>query len=136
VAAPLVRDLISEIEFQVQRSRGPGGQNVNRTNSSVQLRWTYGESTFLTEEQKARITLKMQKWMNKEGTVLIRSDVHRDQDQNKREVLERLQKILGEAFHQAKKRKATRPTLGSKKRNEKAKKIRSDVKKARQTKWD
>jgi ribosome-associated protein len=136
MAAPLIRDLISEIEFQVQRSRGPGGQNVNRTNSSVQLRWDYNSSSYLSDEQKQRITLKMQKWMNKEGTVLIRSDVHRDQDQNKREVLTRLQKILVEAFHQAKKRKATRPTLGSKIRKQKTKQIRSDVKKGRQTKWD
>jgi len=132
---PYVKDIVLEILFQAQRSGGPGGQHVNRTNSSVQLRWPYLESSFLTEEQKNRIGHKMKSWISKEGLVLIRSDVHRDQESNKREVLERLQKLLIEAFHQPKKRKATKPTYSTKKKNEASKKRRSDVKKARQTKW-
>lgn len=135
MAAPFVRDFIHEIDFQVQRSRGPGGQNVNRTNSSVQLRWSYLDSSVLSEEQKNRITVKMQKWMNKENVILIRSDVHRDQDMNKKEVLTRLQKALTEGFHQPKKRTATKPTYGSKVRRKKSKSAHSDLKKSRQTKW-
>lgn len=132
---PFVKDLITEILFQAQRSGGPGGQHVNRTNSSVQLRWPYLESLVLTEEQKNRIGNKMKSWISKEGFVLIRSDVFRDQESNKKEVLSRLQKLLTDAFHQPKKRKATKPSYSTKKKNAASKKHRSDVKKGRQSKW-
>lgn len=132
---PYVKDFFTEIIFQVQRSGGPGGQHVNRTNSSVQLRWPYLESSVLNEEQKSRISNKMKSWISKEDFVLIRSDVFRDQESNKKEVLTRLQKLLTEAFHQPKKRKATKPSYSTKKKNAASKKHRSDIKKGRQAKW-
>jgi ribosome-associated protein len=133
---PFVKDFQFEILFQAQRSRGPGGQNVNKTNSSVQLRWAFGDSLLLSVEQKHIIDKKLQSFINSEGILYIRSDVHREFENNKREVLEKLQKLLTAAFHKPKVRRPTKPTYSSKQKKLKTKKHRSEIKKARQTKWE
>lgn len=133
--APLVYDFIHEISFQAQRSRGPGGQNVNKTNSSVQLRWPFSESLILSDEQKALIRKKLESIINTDGILHIRSDTHREFDNNKRDVLEKLQKALDKAFFKPKARKATKPTYSSQVKRQDSKKKRGDVKKSRQTKW-
>jgi ribosome-associated protein len=125
-----------EVNFQAQRSRGPGGQNVNRTNSSVQLRWAYRDSVFLNEEQKIKIAQKLPSWISGENVLLIRSDVHRDQELNKKACLEKLKLLLEKAFFQPKMRKKTRPTYSSKLKNRESKNRRSVIKKSRSKNWD
>src|SRR5687767_4590329 len=96
---PLLGHILFEIDFQSQRSRGPGGQNVNKTNSSVQLRWPFRDSVVLTEDQKAVISQKLGGHISKENILHLRSDVHRDLESNKKEVLRKLEQILIQAFH-------------------------------------
>jgi ribosome-associated protein len=91
---PLVKNHFHEFDFVSQRSRGPGGQNVNKTNSSVQLRWDFRSSSLLSEEQKDLIHRKCAAIINTDGILFIRSDVFRDLDQNRKEVLKRLQERL------------------------------------------
>lgn len=133
---PFVKDIETEIFYQAQRSRGPGGQNVNKTNSSVQLRWAFGESPLLSEDQKNLIHRKLANHINTDGILFIRSDVHREFENNRKEVLVKLQTMLNQAFFKPKPRKATKPTYSSKQKKLKTKKIRSEVKKGRQAKWD
>jgi len=132
---PQIEEFIYEIQFQAQRSRGPGGQNVNKTNSSVQLRWDFNQSQVLGAEQKHIIAAKLDSHISKDGILHLRSDVHREFEMNKKEVLTKLQKILSEAFFVPKTRRATKPTYSSKQKRKVAKKRHSEVKKGRQTKW-
>jgi len=136
VQAYLMDEIAKEITFTMQRSRGPGGQNVNRTNSSVQLRWSYKTSIQLSEEQKFLVAQKLPNWISKEGVILIRSDVHRDQDMNKKETLQRLEKLLQMAFFKPKKRRPTKPTKSSRIKRQENKKRRGEIKKNRSGKWD
>ncbi len=136
MTVPFIKDFIFEIEFISQRSRGPGGQNVNKTNSSVQLRWSYLESQILNDEQKSTIRRKLSAIINTENVLYIRSDVHRDQDMNKKEVLQRLQQSLIKAFHKPKPRRATKPTKSSQRKRVETKRHKSEIKKSRQGKWD
>lgn len=133
---PFIKDLFFEFEFISQRSRGPGGQNVNKTNSSVQLRWNYLDSQILTDEQKSTIGRKLSAMINAENTLYLRSDVHRDQDMNKKEVLQKLQQSLIKAFHKPKARKPTKPTKSSQRKRVETKRHKSEIKKSRQAKWD
>lgn len=135
MSVPFVKHHMHEFDFLSQRSRGPGGQNVNKTNSSVQLRWSYEDSLILSDEQKRTITKKLQNIINTEGVLYLRSDTHRDLEKNKKEVLSRLQELLIKAFHKPKPRKATKPTKSSQKRRVESKRLKSEVKKGRQEKW-
>lgn len=128
---PQVKTHFFEFEFITQRSRGPGGQHVNKTNSSVQLRWDFGRSSLLTEEQKSIISFKLYGMINSEGTLYLRSDTHRELDKNKKETLEKLQLALDKAFYKPKKRFKTRPTLSSQKKRVEHKRKHSDLKKGR-----
>ncbi len=124
-----------EVSFTAQRSRGPGGQNVNRTNSSVQLRWEYLFSSKLSQEQKSQIAQKLASFLTKENILTLRSDVHRDQDMNKKECLSKLKSLLERAFFKPKIRRATKPTRSSKLKRKESKLRRSEVKKGRSAKW-
>jgi ribosome-associated protein len=120
----------SEFQFEVMRARGPGGQNVNKTNSAVVLRWSPGLSAAFTEEQKQRLMRHLV--LTVAGEVIIRSDVHRVQDQNKSECLEKLDRMLIKALFVQKKRVKTKPTYSSKIKKLETKKKRAFVKLARQ----
>lgn len=121
-----------EMDFSYARSGGPGGQNVNKTNSAAILRWNLESSQVFNDDQKARLRLKLQGKMTKDGDLLIRSDVHRDQDQNRSECIRRLQETLQRALHVPKKRVATKPTKSSQRKRVETKKLRSETKSLRQ----
>lgn len=125
-----------EITFTAQRSRGPGGQNVNRTNSSVQLRWDYNASFSLSSEQKSLVAEKLASWITREGILFLRSDIHRDQEMNKKECQEKLKKLLRQAFFRPKPRKATKPTYSSRLKRKENKQRKSEVKKGRSGRWE
>lgn len=112
------------------RSRGPGGQNVNKTNSAVVLRWSPEHTSAFSEDQKQRLLRLLV--LNSEGEVMIRSDVHRVQDQNKSECLEKLDRMITKAFFIPKKRIKTKPTFSSKVKRRETKKKRAHLKLARQ----
>lgn len=127
-----VQFLIDEITFVAVRSRGPGGQNVNKVSSAALLFWNFDESPFLSAEQKMRIREKLKNSINSENQIYLRSDEFRDLERNKIRCLEKLQDMLNVALHRPKARKATRPTYSSKLRKRETKSRRSDTKKTRQ----
>ena len=121
----------NELEFTASRSRGPGGQNVNRTNSAVQLRFNPANSTAFTDFEKGRILEKLTGRLTEEGDLLIRSEESRDQEANKKRCISKLDEILEKAFFRHPPRRATKPTRSSQRKRVETKRARSDVKKGR-----
>ena len=121
----------SELSESFVRSSGPGGQNVNKVASAVQLRFDLFNSPNIPEPMKRRIAALAGSRMTKEGIIVITSNSHRDQPLNRPEALARLVALLREGAHVPKPRLATRPTLASKKRRLEGKSVRSQVKRMR-----
>ena len=106
--------LTPELEFTTSRSSGPGGQNVNKVNSKVILRWNVLHSTLITDEQKVLLLNKLSTQLTREGELILTAQESRSQLQNKEAVIEKLNALLRKAFTKPKARKATRPTKSSK----------------------
>ncbi|AXI44820.1 aminoacyl-tRNA hydrolase [Sulfitobacter sp. SK012] len=110
------------------RSSGPGGQNVNKVSSAVELRFEAATSPSLAPPVKTRLKrLAGRRWTN-EGALVLQCDETRSQARNRDIIRERLADLIRSALTPPKRRIATRPTLGSKKRRLKAKKVRGEVK--------
>lgn len=122
----------AELDFTYARSRGPGGQNVNRTNSAAILRWNLMSSQVINEELKLRLQAKLAAQLTEDGDILIRSDVHRDQDQNRSECIARLHALLRKALFVPKKRVATKPSRSSVRKRLDTKRKHSETKTLRQ----
>lgn len=122
----------AEMDFTYARSRGPGGQNVNRTNSAAILRWNLWASQALNADTKERLAIKLQSKLTVDGDLIIRSEVHRDQDQNRSECIRKLHETLQKALFVPKKRVATKPTRSSQRKRVDEKKRNSEVKSLRQ----
>lgn len=123
--------LRNEVWFEAMLSRGPGGQNVNRTASAAQLYWAFEHSRLLTEQEKIRIREKLGNRINADGYIYIRSDESRDLERNKARCLEKLVDCVRTALFVPKKRKKTRPTKASQVRRRESKSRRGEVKKLR-----
>lgn len=123
----------SEIEESFVRSSGPGGQNVNKVASAVQLRFDLFNSPSLPEAVKRRVAALAGSRLTKDGVLVITSNSHRDQPLNRTEALARLVGLLREGAFPPKPRIATRPTLASKQRRLDAKSQRSAIKRGRGT---
>lgn len=117
-----------EMEFTYARSRGPGGQNVNRTNSAAILRWNLWASQSFSDEVKERLTQKLHGKLTTDGDLIIRSEIHRDQDQNRSECIKKLHETLKKALFVPKKRVATKPTRSSQRRRLDSKKKDAEIK--------
>ena len=128
----MLNKIRSEIQFSAVRSRGPGGQNVNKVSSAAQLKWDFMMSDALTEHQKNRINEKLYNYINKNQELYLRSDEFRDLEQNKARCLKKLDTLLKKAFHQPKPRKKTKPTLSSQKKRIDTKRQRGETKRNRQ----
>jgi ribosome-associated protein len=121
----------SEIEESFVRGSGPGGQNVNKVASAVQLRFDLLNSPSIPEPMKRRVEALAGSRLTKDGVIVITSNSHRDQPLNRAEALARLVALLKEGAYPPKPRIATRPTLASKKRRVESKVRRGDVKRLR-----
>jgi len=106
--------LTPELEFTTSRSSGPGGQNVNKVNSKVILRWNVLHSVLITDEQKVLLLNKLSSQLTREGELILTAQESRSQLQNKEAVVEKLNALLGKAFTKPKIRKATKPSKSSK----------------------
>lgn len=120
--------LLPELIFTASRSTGAGGQNVNKVNSKVTLRWNVSTSQILNAQQKELLLKKLCKKLTSEGALLISAQSSRSQFQNKEAVLRKLDSLLLSAFKREKVRKATKPTRTSVQKRKETKRHRSEKK--------
>ena len=127
-----IPDLSSEFIFQASRSSGPGGQNVNKVNSKIELRFNIQDSTFLAEDQKELLISKLSTKINTDGFVIVVSQRDRSQLVNKEDAIRKIYELLGKALRPVKRRKSTRPTRSSVEKRLTGKRIKADIKQTRQ----
>lgn len=118
------------------RSSGPGGQNVNKVASAVQLRFDVNHSSALPEEVKQRLKRLAGRRMTSEGEVIIEARRHRDQEKNRADARERLAALINRALEQPRPRKRTRPSRSSVQERLDQKRKHSERKKLRRKDWD
>ncbi|WP_436642888.1 alternative ribosome rescue aminoacyl-tRNA hydrolase ArfB [Microbaculum sp. FT89] len=121
----------SELEERFVQASGPGGQNVNKVATAVQLRFDVANSQSLTEYVRTRLKTLAGKRMTRDGVLVIDARRFRTQDRNREDARERLIDLIREAAERPTPRRPTKPTLGSKKRRLETKSKRAQVKKAR-----
>jgi len=127
----LIKQIKREVELKFVRSQGPGGQNVNKTNSAVQLRWNILSSEAISEIQRSLLNIKLKNYLSSEGDLILKTSESRDQKQNIEISLEKLEELIRKALVRPKKRIKTKPTRGSKERRLQGKKIHSEKKQNR-----
>jgi len=133
----LTADLLaSELEFATARSSGPGGQNVNKVNSKVTLRWNISDSKLITWRKKNCFYTKLATRLTVEGILLITAQTGAPNYKIKKRCYRKFEVLLKQSFAKKKKRKATKPSKSAmQKRLDKKEKNISDKKKGRQNRY-
>ena len=122
----------AELSFSFARSSGPGGQNVNKVNSKVWLRFDVVNSPSLPPDVRARFLSRYASRISTEGHILISSEGHRDRSRNMADACQRLAELIAAVATAPRKRHKTRPSRGAVERRLKQKSARSDTKSGRQ----
>lgn len=118
----------SELQFTTSRSSGPGGQNVNKVNTKVTLKFDVRQSGILTDEEKEVLMVKLHSRITGEGVLLLTSQDKRSQLENKEAVIKKFNDLLKKAFEKKKPRKATKPSKTAVQKRIKSKKEHSEKK--------
>ena len=125
-----------ELDERFVRASGPGGQNVNKLSSAVQLRFDVRHSPSLTDEVRARLERLAGKRMTRDGVLVITAQSHRTQERNRADARERLIELVRRASVAPTPRRPTKPSRGAKERRLATKKNRSGIKSLRREKPD
>ncbi len=120
-----------EIDLSFSTSSGPGGQHVNKSETRVNLTWNVKESRALGPRQRDRILKRLSNRIDSAGRLHLSSNRFRSQWRNREDVTARLQELVSDALRPAKRRVETRPTKASREKRLKAKRRRSQIKRAR-----
>jgi len=126
----------NELEESFVRASGPGGQNVNKLSTAVQLRFDMRRSPNLPNDVRERAERLAGRRLTKDGVIVLIAQRHRTQERNRADALERLVALLQEAAVRPTPRRATRPTRASRERRIDTKKRRADVKRLRKPEFD
>jgi ribosome-associated protein len=125
------RDFTNEFTFSASRSGGPGGQNVNKVSSKIELRFNVNESKLLSTEEKEIILAKLTNRINNEGELILVAQTERSQLANKEKVIEKFYYLINKALTINKKRKPTKPSRSSKEKRLVTKKTHAEKKSLR-----
>jgi ribosome-associated protein len=125
------KDLTDELIVTASRSSGPGGQNVNKVSTRIELRFNIHESRVLNEEEKNILFDRLSSRITKDGYIIVVSQAGRSQYENRQKAVERFQGIIKKALAPVKKRIRTKPTKSSKLKRLDVKKIKSRKKEFR-----
>jgi len=124
--------LFNELDFTASRSSGPGGQNVNKVNSKISVKFDVVHSQILSEAEKATILKNLSGHVTKDGILMISSQDNRSQLENKQTVIQKFDRMMARAFEKKKVRKATKTSKSAIQKRIDSKKLQAEKKKWRQ----
>ncbi len=125
------KDFSGELVFTASRSSGPGGQNVNKVSTKVEVRFHIGRSTLLNDEEKERVRTILQNKINSEDELIVVAQSERTQLKNKQKAIEKFNALINKAITPPKKRKPTKPSPESKAKRLDEKKAQGEKKSSR-----
>ena len=136
VVTPRVTIPGGELAIAFARAGGPGGQNVNKVSSKVELRWNPTTSAALTDEDRAWLVHRLRSRLTTDGTLIVTSTATRDQGKNRDDATSKLALIVRAALDRPKPRRATRPSRSAKRRRVADKRHHAEIKRNRSSRDD
>jgi ribosome-associated protein len=124
----LDRDFQNEFVFQASRSGGPGGQNVNKVSTKVELRFQIANSVLLSDDEKSVIAEKLINKINKQGELVLVAQTDRSQLKNKEKLIEKFYLLISKALVPRKRRVKTKPTRSSVEKRLESKRVQAKIK--------
>jgi len=125
-----------ELALAFARSGGPGGQNVNKVSSKVELRWNPTTSAALTDDDRAWLVHRLRNRLTSDGTLIVTSTATRDQAKNRDDATSKLALIVRAALDRPRPRRATRPSRAAKRRRVADKRHHAEIKRSRASRDD